>query len=314
MGQNHARVLFNIDSVHLAAVVDADKNQAERIAKKYNARWYTTYQELFEKEQLDAVTIAVPTKYHKTCTIAALERKIPVLLEKPIAATIEEAQEIIALARANNVPLMIGHIERFNPAVIELKKRLDSGELGEIYKIEVQRIGPFPERIADVGVTIDLSVHDIDIIHYVMNAPIERIYAETQQRLHISHEDSLIALITYQNGVLGVINVNYLSPTKTRQLSIFGKKGMFRVNYLTQELSFYENKSFALNDWSSVSEGDVRMINIQKKEPLQLEIEHFVRHFNDPSMLVSGEDGLHALQIAHSILQSARMKQVIHHG
>jgi len=314
MGQNHARVLFNIDSVHLAAVVDADKNQAERIAKKYNARWYTTYQELFEKEQLDAVTIAVPTKYHKTCTIAALERKIPVLLEKPIAATIEEAQEIIALARANNVPLMIGHIERFNPAVIELKKRLDSGELGEIYKIEVQRIGPFPERIADVGVTIDLSVHDIDIIHYVMNAPIERIYAETQQRLHISHEDSLIALITYQNGVLGVINVNYLSPTKTRQLSIFGKKGMFRVNYLTQELSFYENKSFALNDWSSVSEGDVRMINIQKKEPLQLEIEHFVRHFNDPSMLVSGEDGLHALQIAHSILQSARTKQVIHHG
>ena len=314
MGQNHARVLFNIDSVHLAAVVDADKNQAERIAKKYNARWYTTYQELFEKEQLDAVTIAVPTKYHKTCTIAALERKIPVLLEKPIAATIEEAHEIIACAKKNNVPLMIGHIERFNPAVIELKKRLDSGELGEIYKIEVQRIGPFPERIADVGVTIDLSVHDIDIIHYVMNAPIERIYAETQQRLHISHEDSLIALITYQNGVLGVINVNYLSPTKTRQLSIFGKKGMFRVNYLTQELSFYENKSFALNDWSSVSEGDVRMINIQKKEPLQLEIEHFVRHFNDPSMLVSGEDGLHALQIAHSILQSARTKQVIHHG
>ena len=209
MGQNHAVVLFNLDSVQLVAVVDADKQQAERVAKRYNARWYTSYTELFDKEQLDAVTIAVPTKYHKACALEALQRKIPVLLEKPIAATIEEAHEIISLARAHHVPLMIGHIERFNPAIIELKKRLDSGELGEIYKIEVQRIGPFPERIADVGVTVDLSVHDIDIIHYVMNSPITRIYAETQKKLHATHEDSLTAVLTYANGVLGVINVNY---------------------------------------------------------------------------------------------------------
>lgn len=312
MGQNHARVLFNIDSVRLVAVADPDARQAEKVAKKYNARWYTSYQAMLDSEKLDAVTVAVPTKYHKDCALAVMEKKIPLLLEKPIASTIAEAQEIIDYSRTHNVPLMIGHIERFNPAVIELKKRLEAGELGDIYKIEVQRIGPFPERIADVGVTVDLSVHDIDIIHYIMNSPISRIYAETQQKLHATHEDSLIAVLTYANGVLGVINVNYLSPTKTRQISIFGKKGMFRVNYLTQELSFFENKSFAQNDWSSVSEGDVRMINIQKKEPLQLEIEYFLKNITTPAALVTGEDGLYALRVAHSILESARTKQAVH--
>ena len=207
---------------------------------------------------------------------------------------------------------MVGHIERFNVAIIELKQRLERGELGEIYKIEVDRIGPFPERITDVGVTTDLSVHDIDIIHYLTGAQPIRIYAEAQRRLHPTHEDSVTTLLTYKNGMLAVLNINYLSPTKVRQLAVFGKRGMFKVNYLTQELFFYENKAFGATDWNSVSEGDIKIINVPKKEPLQAEIEHFIKVIADNTKVaVTGEDALHALRIAKLIVRSAEEKKVI---
>ena len=312
MGQNHARVIFNCENASLKAIADQNKEQAERIARKYNTKAYTSYKELLEKEQIDAITVAVPTKYHKECALHVISQNKHVLIEKPIATTETEAQELIEAAQKNNVHLMVGHIERFNAAIIELKHRLENGELGEIYKVEVDRIGPFPERITDVGVITDLSVHDTDIIHYLTGAQPTRIYAETQRRLHPTHEDSVTALLTYDNGMLAVLNINYLSPTKIRQLSIFGKRGMFKVNYLTQELFFYENKSFGATDWSSVSEGDIKIINVPKKEPLQAEIEHFIQVIKDnTTVAVTGEDALHALRIAQYISRSAQEKRVI---
>lgn len=310
MGQNHARVLFHCEDATLKAVADTNKEQVERVAKKYNAKAYISYNELLKKEQLDAVTIAVPTKYHRECALTAMNLKKHVLLEKPIATNEQEAQELILAAQKNNVHLMVGHIERFNSAIIELKKRLDA--IGEIYKIEVDRIGPFPERMTDVGVITDLSVHDIDIINYLTDATPVRIYAESQQRLHPSHEDSVTALLTYNNGMLAVLNINYLSPTKVRKLAIFGKRGMFKVNYLTQELFFYENKSFGATDWNSVSEGDIKIIRVPIKEPLQAEIEHFIQVVKgNESAAVTGQDGLEALRIAHLIQLSAQERRVL---
>jgi len=312
MGQNHARVLFNSDHSKLVAIADTNTEQAHRIARKYNTKAYTSYKEMLEKEQIDAISIATPTKFHKDCALHAISLKKHVLIEKPIAANEQDAQEIINAAQKNKVLVMIGHIERFNAAIIELKKRLNAGELGDIYKIEVDRIGPFPERITDVGVITDLSVHDIDIINYLTGAKLKRIYAETQQRLHPAYEDSVTALLTYDNGMLGVLNINYLSPTKVRQISIFGKRGMFKVNYLTQELFFYENKSFGATDWNSVSEGDIKIINVPKKEPLQAELEHFLNAIEKKQqVLVTGEDGLYALQIAQLIQRSAQEKKVL---
>ena len=258
------------------------------------------------------MSVAVPTSLHREVAGAVLQRGKHVLLEKPIAATEQEAQELIELAAKNNVTLMVGHIERFNPAILELKKRLQKGELGEIYHVDIQRIGPFPSRITDVGVIIDLSVHDLDIVSHLLGDFPSRIYAETQQKLHPHHEDSVTALLRYQNGALVILNVNYLSPTKTRQLKIFGKKGMFLVNYLDQELYFYENKSFSADNWESVTEGDMKKIIIPKKEPLQLEIEAFLSSLdqNLPPP-IDGTAGLNALKIAHAVLRSAREKKVI---
>lgn len=311
MGQNHARIYFHSDEAQLVGVADADQQQAEKIAKRYNTKAYQDYHEMLDRKDLDAVSIAVPTSLHKEVALSALKRKKHVLLEKPIAPNEEEAKEIIACAQQQNVKLMIGHIERFNMAVVELKRRLQ--DLGEIYKIDVQRIGPFPARITDVGVITDLSVHDLDIISYLIDSEPSRIYAEIQQRLHPYHEDSVTALISYKNKVLAVLNINYLSPTKIRQLKVFGKKGMFEVNYLDQELFFYENKSFQSDDWESVTEGDMKKIIIPKKEPLQGEIDAFLNCIvhNLPSP-VPGEQGLKVLSIANTLFSSAANKKNIH--
>ncbi len=314
MGQNHARIFFHSDNAQLVAVSDNNIDAAEKIAKKYNCKSYNNYQEMLSNEQIDAVSIAVPTSLHKEVTLAALIHKKHVLLEKPIASNEQEAKEIIECAKKNNVKLMIGHIERFNTAIIELKNRLEKGDLGEIYKIDVQRIGPFPSRIADVGVIIDLSVHDLDIIDYLINTPPTRVFAETQQRLHPHHEDAVTALIRYPNSILATLNINYLSPTKIRQLQVFGKKGMFKVNYLDQELYFYENTAYNIHDWSSVCEGDMKKIIIPKKEPLQVEIEAFLSSIkNNTPMSVTGEQGLSILKIAHTLIQSAKENRIIEH-
>lgn len=312
MGQNHARIFFHSEQADLVAIADPFKEQAEKVARHYNARAYLNYQDLLHQENIDAVSIAVPTSLHKEVALQALEKGKHVLLEKPIASTEAEALEIIRAAEKNNCKLMIGHIERFNPAVQELKSRLQRGELGEIYKIDVQRIGPFPSRITDVGVIIDLSVHDLDVINYLIEDSPMRIYAETQQRLHPHHEDSVTALIRYGQGVLAVLNINYLSPTKTRQLKIFGKKGMFLVNYLDQELYFYENKGFTTDNWESVSEGDMKKITIPKREPLQLEIESFIHCIKENiNPAISGEHGLSSLKIAQAIMKSAQEKKIL---
>ncbi|MEK6968835.1 MAG: Gfo/Idh/MocA family oxidoreductase [Nanoarchaeota archaeon] len=312
MGENHARVYAYCEKTQLVAVADSNKEQAEKIAKKFNVRAYSDYKEMLEKEKLDAVSIVVPTSLHKEVAVYVFKKGVNVLLEKPIAQTEEEAKEIIECAKENKVKLMIGHIERFNPAIIELKKKLEQKDLGEIYKIDVQRIGPFPHRISDVGVIIDLSVHDLDIIDYLINSLPSRIYAETQQKLHPHHEDSVTALLSYQNGTLAVLNINYLSPTKTRVLKIFGEKGMFKVDYLNQELYFYENKSFVENHWNSVTEGDMKKINVEKKEPLQIEIESFLNHISEnTSPLVGGEQGLNVLNIARMLIKSATEKKII---
>ncbi|MBI2668811.1 Gfo/Idh/MocA family oxidoreductase [Candidatus Woesearchaeota archaeon] len=311
MGQNHARIYFHSDNAVLTAVADPFQEQIQKVARKYNAKAYLDYREMLDHEDLDAVSVAVPTSLHREVAIYALSRKKHVLLEKPIAQNEEEAKEIIACAKHHNVKLMIGHIERFNTAVMELKKRL--GDLGEIYKIDVQRIGPFPARIADVGVITDLSVHDLDIINYLIESEPRRIYAETQQRLHPHNEDSVTALVNYKNGVLAVLNINYLSPTKIRQVKVFGKKGMFEVNYIDQELFFYENRSFESDDWESVTEGDMKKIIITKKEPLQVEIESFLECLRlDLPVSVPGEHGLKVLSTANQLLASAQTQQIIH--
>jgi len=312
MGKNHARVYSDLSNVNLVAVADNSKENAIRVSRKYGCKYYTDYKKMLENENIDLVSIAVPTKMHKMVAFDVIEKEINVLIEKPIASTVMEGKEIIKLAEKNKVKIMIGHIERFNPAIIELKKRIDAGELGRIFKIDVNRIGPFPSRIRDVGVVIDLAVHDLDIMRYLTSSEVSRMYAETESKINTDYEDLLSALIKFNNGVICSLNINWLTPAKIRKLYITGEKGMFVANYLTQNLYFYENDEinnhFEYADiMRGVSEGRMIKFNIKKKEPLLAEIEHFVDCVeNDKEPLIKGEDGLIALELAQRLINPGR--------
>ncbi|MGC8874745.1 MAG: Gfo/Idh/MocA family protein, partial [Chloroflexia bacterium] len=235
---------------------------------------------------------------------------VHVLVEKPIASTVDEAEEMIRAAKQYGVKLAVGHIERFNPAVIELKKRLDRGELGRIFLIHARRLGPFPERIQDMGVVIDLAAHDLDVMYYLLGQEVERVYAETTRWIHARHEDMLCGLLRFRDGCLGLLDINRLTPTKIRELSVTGEKGMFVVNYLTQDLYFYEN-TYTAGNWDNLSilkgvgEGNMVRLTVARKEPLRAELEAFVRAVKDDlAPPVSGEDGLRVLRLALQLVRS----------
>jgi predicted dehydrogenase len=173
MGRNHARVLAQMPEVNLAALADVDEATVNQIARTYKANAYTDYRQMLETEHLDVVTVAVPTSMHLEVTLAAIAHGAHVLVEKPLAFSVAECQQMIDAATARNVRLAVGHIERFNPAILELKRRLRTGELGRVFQIRSRRVGPFPSRIADVGVVFDLATHELYIMEYLIGAPIQ---------------------------------------------------------------------------------------------------------------------------------------------
>lgn len=315
MGQSHVRIYSEMDNVDLVAVCDQDKSVIDKISGKYDVMVFKDYTEI--DTPLDAVSICVPTKLHKKVALFFIEKGVHVLVEKPIASNSEESKELISSAKDNNVNLMVGHIERFNPIVTEVKKRIQNNELGRIYNITTLRFSPFPHRVIDVGVTVDLAVHDIDVMFYLNDSNLMRIYAETSQRIHANHEDMLNAVLKFDNDVTGVINTNWLTPRKVRELFVTGEKGMFIGKYLTQELIFYKNE-FGEEDFDyskgvfSVVEGEMIQIPINKKEPLKIELEEFINSIiNKTRPAVNGEEGLKNLEIAYKILEASKKNEVV---
>lgn len=309
MGRNHARVYAEMDDVELVAVADSDQESLNKIAQRHRVRTYTDYHAMIEREQIDLISIVVPTDQHFPVAYDMLMAGIPTLVEKPISATVEEGATLIALSQERNVLLTVGHIERFNPAIIALKGQIELGALGRVYQIHVRRIGPFPARIRDVGVTIDLATHDLDIMHYLTDSNVIRLHAEVSHRLHTAHEDLLSAVLRFENDIIGVLDINWLSPTKVRELSVIGERGMFVANYLTQDLVLYENDAAPQGGhWPElavmgVSEGRMIRFKVSKKEPLREELDAFVnavRHNGAPP--VRGEDALLALAVAQRLV------------
>jgi UDP-N-acetylglucosamine 3-dehydrogenase len=318
MGRNHARVYWEMPNVNLVAVVDENITIAEAIANRYNTKAYTDFRQMVDEQHPDAVTIAVPTLHHLEIALELIQRGIHILVEKPIAFTVEQGEEMIRAAEKAAVCLMVGHIERFNPAVIALKKHLAMNELGHIFQVDVRRQGPLPERINDVGVVIDLAVHDLDIIRYVTQAEIVRIFAETQQGIHSQKEDLMTGLVRLSDGTVGTLLINWITPTKIREFYVTGECGMFKVDYLTQDLIFYENATVHDSEWDTlrilrgVSEGKMIRYRVDKKEPLRSEQEAFISAVcGEIKIPVTGRDGLVSLELAEAIVTSGKEHQLI---
>ncbi len=311
MGYHHARVLADMEEVELVGVADVNASLAAKVARRFGCAGYTDHVAMLDERRPDAVVVAVPTSDHLAVAQAVAERGMHLLVEKPIALDVAEGQQIIAAARRAGVQLMVGHIERFNPVVIALKQHLSSGELGRVFQIDAHRQGPSPDRIRDVGVVIDLAVHDLDVMRYVCGAEITRVYAETEQHIHSTREDLLTGIIRLSDGTIGTLRVNWLTPAKIRELYVTGERGMFRLDYLTQDLYFFENAVARGPEWDTlrvlrgVSEGRMIRHVVAKKEPLRAELESFCAALGSGSSApVSGEDGLLAVKFAQALIAS----------
>ncbi|HEV8597210.1 MAG TPA: Gfo/Idh/MocA family oxidoreductase [Candidatus Dormibacteraeota bacterium] len=316
MGQNHLRVLSDLDDVELVAICDQDAEIIDAAASNHSLHPYTSWDEMLDREKLDAAIIAVPTRFHLAAGLAALKHGLHVLVEKPIAANLQEGRQLVAAAKRAGRILGVGHIERFNPAVRELQRRVSAGEIGRLFQLQARRLGPFPARIRDVGVVIDLATHDLDVMDHLAASEVQRLYAETEQRIHTDHEDILNALLKFESGVLGVLQVNWLTPTKIRELTVLGERGLFVCNYLTQELTHYKNADVltsaeARRQPRAVTEGESVTLPIVQAEPLKLELQAFLQAVRGEQPLdVDGEAGLRALHLALALVTSASESRV----
>jgi UDP-N-acetylglucosamine 3-dehydrogenase len=310
MGRNHLRVLSARTDLVLAAVADPVAAALADATAQTGAQGFAEPLAMIAEAELDAVVIAAPTTAHVPLALAAIERGIAILVEKPLAATIEEAMQIVVAARAAGVPVQVGHVERFNPAVLELGRLIDEGWLSTVYSIASRRAGPFPARIRDVGVTVDLATHDVDILSWIAGERPSRVYAETAQRIHATNEDLLFGLLHFPSGATGMLDVNWLTPAKRRQLIVVGEEGMFELDYLTQRLTFTRATDTTnprlIGGYAPTFEGEVLELPVASTEPLAGEIEAFVSVCrNGGRPVVDGEDGLWAVAIATSLLDAA---------
>lgn len=317
MGRNHVRVLRNMSRVRLAAIADPDGVALSAASSDSGAQSFAEPMALLAEADLDAVIIAAPTTSHLPLTLAAIERGFAVLVEKPLAATPAEADRIVgAAATAGAPPVQVGHIERFNPAILELGRLLDAGWLSSIFAISSRRAGPFPARIRDVGVTVDLATHDVDILCAVAGERPDRVSAETAKRIHAEHEDLLFGLMSFPSGAVAMLDVDWLTPAKRRQLTVLGDEGMFELDYLTQRLTFARATDTAnprlIGGYAPTFESSIVELRVATGEPLAAELEAFVQVVREGGRpLVDAPGGRWAVVLADALLTAARERRTV---
>ena len=290
MGTHHARIYSDMDGVELVGVADVNERAAAEVAVEYNTAAFADCERLL-KSDLDAVSIAVPTSRHKEVALKAANQGVHMLIEKPIADSLNSADAIVAAVKRENLKLMIGHIERFNPAIVKLKALISAGELGQVLSISCRRVGPFPPRIRDVGIIIDLAVHDIDAISYLYGERAQKVYAIGGNSFHIKEDYASITLL-YGDNKSGAVETNWLTPRKIRELQVTATGGVAHADYLEQSIEIYKG-------------GAVMDVRIEKQEPLKNELEHFLHAIaNDEEPSPSGEEGKYTLHVALSAIKS----------
>jgi UDP-N-acetylglucosamine 3-dehydrogenase len=324
MGRNHVRVYDEVlPDVELVAVADPDRATLRRATEGRPARAYDDPRRMLAEEELDLVSVASPTSLHIEVTLDALAAGANVLVEKPIAATRAEAERMMDAAEAAGRMLTVGHIERFNPAIRELRARLAAGELGRVFQIKATRLGPFPARIRDVGVVVDLAPHDLDVMRYLLDSDPVRVAAEVEQRIHTDHEDLFVGVMKFANGTVGMLDINWLTPTKQRTLSVTGERGMYVADYISQDLVFYANPDAApalapaqrtdsAAPVTSIAEGEKTRLEVRRAEPLAVELAEFARAVRRGDRApVSGKDALIALLLARKLVEAASDGRVV---
>jgi predicted dehydrogenase len=314
MGRHHARVLHEIGGVDLVAVADA-------VGDPYGVAGSLPVLpdiEALIAARIDMAVVATPTQYHEEIALKLAEAGIHTMVEKPLAQSVEAGRRMAEAFTGRGLIGAVGHIERFNPAIQQLRQHLAAGDLGEIYQVTTRRQGPLPVRIADVGVTMDLGSHDFDLTAWVVQSPYHSVFAQTAAKTGRGWEDMIVVAGRLVNDVIVSNNVGWLSPMKERITIVTGERGMFIADTLTGDLSFYRNGTSAV-EWESVSnlrgvtEGDFIRFAYPKREPLHNEHEAFLAAVTGTELCghVSMADGLRVLEVAEAALSSAKNNKVV---
>lgn len=303
MGSNHARVLANLDGVELVAVFDPAENMPDQVHGRPVIRDFDQFLAL----GLDYAVVAAPTMFHLDLGTRLAEAGVHALIEKPVASTAEDSRTLRDLFSSKGLIGGVGHIERYNPALQAARQRIADGMLGEIYQIATRRQGPFPGRIADVGVIKDLATHDIDLTAWVAQQHFVSVNARTTYRSGRPHEDMVVAVGTLSGGTITSHTVNWLTPFKERVTVITGEKGVLVADTLTADLAFFENGRIQVawdpGEFRGVSEGDMTRFALDRKEPLRAEHEAFRDSVlaGEPQGIVTLDEGVRIVEVAEKL-------------
>lgn len=317
LGKNHARVLRELPSAELVAVVDSREKVAKEIAERFHCEALTDYRAL--KGRVDAATVVVPTRYHYPVASWLFENGIHALVEKPMAYTVDECRKLIDMAKKHKRLLQVGHIERFNPALTSIRNSMKT-----VAFIEADRLSPYPFRSTDVGVVMDVMIHDLDIVLSIANSPVEDIRAVCTPVLSKRFEDIASARLTFKNGAVANITASRISDKSVRKMRIFCADSYLNLDFAAKQAWIYKKTpkldeanfhvenldvsnidnlmQFVFNDLIRVEQ-----VVIGEEEPLKEELRAFVKSIqNGERPVVGGEEGLAAIQLAHDILRVAR--------
>jgi UDP-N-acetylglucosamine 3-dehydrogenase len=312
MGQNHARVYSEV--ANLIGVADANTEATSKVSKRYNTKAFNDYEDLLKIDELEALSIATPTVTHYKIGLAAINAGKHVLMEKPFTSTIEEGQKLIKAAAEQNVTLAVGQIERHNPVVRFTKDMLNNKQFGDLISITSRRVSSYPPRIQDVGVIMDLGIHDIDVMRYLVGSKIKSVYTlagitkDTNKANHEDHANILLEFQGDQGGIPGFVEVNWLTPMKVRKVSLTCSKNTVEFDYITQSIEVSSSTLInfdSSNLYQLPQKYEIQKLSIKPEEPLKNEIVDFMNAIKTSSQpLVSGEEGLETLKIALSAVDS----------
>jgi len=298
-GKNHARVYKELDSTELVAICDGNAERAKSVAAQFGVKAYTSSARMLKNENIEAVSVCTWSTSLAMEALKALRVGKHVLVEKPMATNTKQAQKLLATAEENKLHFTVGLLMRFIPGVQHIREAVENKKIGELVCATAKRVSQWPERIGDVGVVKDTAIHDIDVMRYIYNEDPIAVYAKTGSMRHRKFEDYAQLMLTYEGGKSAFIESNWLTPYKTRTLTVTGSEAIMRLDYITQEL------------WIEAAKQNVQP-KYPWQEPLKLELQHFADCvLNKQKPIVTGEDGFKALKIAEAALLSSEKNKAI---
>ncbi|HTY73947.1 MAG TPA: Gfo/Idh/MocA family oxidoreductase [Candidatus Nanoarchaeia archaeon] len=292
-GKNHARVYKELESTNLVAICDVNAERAKAIADQYCVKAYTSSARMLENPEVQAVSVCTWSTMLAKEALKALQAGKHVLVEKPMATNTKQAEGLLKAAEENGLHLTVGFLMRFIPGLQQIREAVASKKIGDLVSASAKRVSQWPERIGDVGVVKDTAIHDIDVMRYISGQEAVSVYAKTGNMRHRQFEDYAQIMLAYEHGGSAFIESNWLTPYKTRTLTVTGTDAIMRLDYITQEL-WIENAKENLQPRTSF------------QEPLKMELQHFADCVLEKKKpIVTGLDGLKALEIAMAALKSS---------